>query len=89
MRCREVLIPATSVRRCWPTAGARFVIVGHSERRAAYGETNADVRAKALAAFGAGLVPIICVGESHADVHAGRAEAVVLTQLRARFPMKP
>lgn len=67
-------------------AGARFVIVGHSERRAAYGETDADVRAKALAAFGVGLVPIICVGENHADLHAGRAEAVVHRQLNGSVP---
>src|SRR6202012_3446530 len=45
-------------------AGAKMVILGHSERRCAYGETDALVAAKAEAALGAGLEPIICVGET-------------------------
>ncbi len=48
-------------------AGARYVIVGHSERRTDHGETDALVRAKAVAALGARLTPIICVGETLAQ----------------------
>ena len=67
-------------------AGAQYVIVGHSERRAAYRETDAMVRAKAEAAIGAGLKPIICVGETEAERDAGKADAVVATQLAASIP---
>ncbi|MBW8269115.1 triose-phosphate isomerase [Caldovatus aquaticus] len=67
-------------------AGARYVIVGHSERRAGHGETDAMVRAKAAAAFAAGLVPIVCVGESEAERLAGQAEAVVTRQLAGSLP---
>ncbi|RYG25271.1 MAG: triosephosphate isomerase, partial [Chitinophagaceae bacterium] len=62
------------------------VIVGHSERRSAHAETDDLVRAKAEAAIGAGLKPIICVGETEADRDGGRAEAVVSTQLAASIP---
>jgi len=61
-------------------AGARLVIVGHSERRTAYGETDARVAAKALAARRAGLEPIVCVGESRADRDAGRAIDIISRQ---------
>ncbi|HXQ10317.1 MAG TPA: triose-phosphate isomerase [Caulobacteraceae bacterium] len=64
-------------------AGASLVIVGHSERRAAHGETNAKVAAKALAARRAGLEPIICVGESRAERDAGRAIDVICGQVAA------
>lgn len=67
-------------------AGAQYVIVGHSERRAAYGETDDQVRAKAEAAIGAGLKPIICVGETEAERDAGNAEAVVASQLAGSIP---
>jgi triosephosphate isomerase (TIM) len=67
-------------------AGAQFVIVGHSERRAAYGETDDMVRAKAEAAIGAGLKPIICVGETEAERDSGNAEAVVAAQLAGSIP---
>ncbi len=66
--------------------GARFVIVGHSERRAGHGETDADVAAKALAARRAGLEPIVCVGESRADRDAGRAVDVICRQVGASVP---
>ncbi len=67
-------------------AGARYVIVGHSERRADHHESDADVRAKAEAAVAAGLVPIVCVGESESERMAGRAESVVGAQLDASLP---
>lgn len=63
--------------------GARFVIVGHSERRADHGETDMAVAAKAAAAQAAGLTPIVCVGESLAQRQAGQAEAVVRQQMQA------
>ena len=56
-------------------AGCTHVIVGHSERRHGLGENDADVRAKALAAWRAGLVAILCVGETRAEREAGRAVA--------------
>jgi triosephosphate isomerase (TIM) len=62
-------------------AGAVAVIVGHSERRHYHGETDADVRAKALAAQRAGIVAIVCVGESRTEREAGRALDVVGAQL--------
>ena len=62
-------------------AGAVAVIVGHSERRHYHGETDADVRAKALAAQRAGIVAIVCVGKSRAEREAGRALDVVAAQL--------
>lgn len=67
-------------------AGAQFVIVGHSERRAAHHETDDVVRAKAEAALGAGLKPIICVGETEEERDAGQAESVVARQLAGSVP---
>ncbi|MBJ3784402.1 triose-phosphate isomerase [Devosia sp. MSA67] len=67
-------------------AGAQYVIVGHSERRSDHGESSDTVRAKAEAAIGAGLKPIICVGETEAQRDAGDAEAIVATQLAASIP---
>src|SRR5690606_5449300 len=66
--------------------GAQFVILGHSERRANHGETDDHVRLKAEAAMGAGLKPIICVGETEAQRDSGEAEAVVAAQLAASIP---
>jgi triosephosphate isomerase len=66
--------------------GAGYVILGHSERRADHGETNADVAAKVLAALAAGLTPIVCVGETEAERDAGEAADVVRTQLRHSLP---
>ncbi|MDX1500406.1 MAG: triose-phosphate isomerase [Woeseiaceae bacterium] len=63
--------------------GCRYVIVGHSERRALYGETSEVVAAKFEAAQGAGLVPILCVGETLEEREAGRTAAVVDAQLGA------
>jgi triosephosphate isomerase len=67
-------------------AGAGFVIVGHSERRADHGETDADVRAKAEAALAVGLNVIVCVGETEAERDAGKAEQVVARQLEGSLP---
>ena len=67
-------------------AGASLVIVGHSERRADHGETDADVRAKAEAALRAGLEPIICVGETLDQRKAGQALDVVVGQIEGSVP---
>lgn len=67
-------------------AGCRYVIVGHSERRSAYHETSATVRAKAEAARAAGLIPIICVGESLDEREKGIALKAVETQTRESVP---
>jgi triosephosphate isomerase len=63
--------------------GCRYVIVGHSERRQLYGETDAQVAAKFAAARKAGLTPILCVGETLAERDAGRTSDVVARQLGA------
>lgn len=63
--------------------GAKFAIVGHSERRQFNAESNSDVAKKALAAAAARLRPVICVGESLAERESGQAEAVVGAQLAA------
>jgi triosephosphate isomerase len=67
-------------------AGAVAVIVGHSERRAMCFETDADVRRKAQAAWRAGLLAIVCVGETGDDRAAGRTLAVVGGQLDGSIP---
>ncbi len=63
--------------------GVRFAIVGHSERRQYHGETDEVVAAKAAAALGGGITPIVCVGETLAERDAGRTEEVVKRQLAA------
>ena len=63
----------------------RYVILGHSERRAG-GESSAEVMAKAKAASEAGLVPIICVGESLEQREAGQASDIVSKQIKASLP---
>ncbi|MBV8663451.1 MAG: triose-phosphate isomerase [Hyphomicrobiales bacterium] len=69
-------------------AGALYVIVGHSERRAGHQESDALVRAKAEAATRAGLCAILCVGEPHAERAAGRAIEFVTGQLRGSLPSR-
>jgi triosephosphate isomerase len=66
--------------------GCSHAIVGHSERRHTCGETDADVRAKTLAAWRAGLVAIVCVGETRAEREAGRATEIVAAQLAGSLP---
>lgn len=65
------------------SAGCTHVILGHSERRQLFGETDESVNCKALQAVRKGLRPIVCVGETLAEREAGRARAVVETQLKA------
>ena len=67
-------------------AGGKGVIVGHSERRADHGETDADVRAKAEAARRAELVAIVCVGETREQREGAEAERVVGAQLAGSLP---
>jgi triosephosphate isomerase len=62
--------------------GCRYVILGHSERRTLFGETDATVNAKTKAALAAGLVPIVCVGETLEEREAGKTQAVVTEQVR-------
>lgn len=62
--------------------GCRFVILGHSERRALMGETDAQVSEKLHAALAGNLIPIVCVGETLEDREAGNTEKVVETQVR-------
>jgi triosephosphate isomerase len=66
--------------------GCRYVIVGHSERRADHGETDAVVKAKAAAALKAGLTPIVCVGETDAQRETGETAAVIARQVAGSVP---
>ncbi|MCZ4107672.1 triose-phosphate isomerase [Brevundimonas diminuta] len=67
-------------------AGAGLVILGHSERRAGFGETDADVAAKVEAALAADLEPIICIGETLQEREAGHAVEVVSRQVAGSLP---
>jgi triosephosphate isomerase len=67
-------------------AGAGWVILGHSERRAEHHETDDIVRAKVLAATDAGLTPIVCVGETEDQRHAGQETEVVGWQISGSLP---
>ena len=62
--------------------GCVYVILGHSERRREFGETDAFINAKARAALAAGLTPIVCVGETREEREAGRTEAVLTAQVQ-------
>jgi triosephosphate isomerase len=66
--------------------GAKFVILGHSERRQYFGETDALVAAKAAAALSQGITPIICIGETDEQKSAGHAVEVVKKQLNDSLP---
>ena len=67
-------------------AGAKYVIVGHSERRAYHNETNDIVRQKASTAIGAGLTPIICVGETMDEKQAGKTMTIIESGVRESVP---
>lgn len=67
-------------------AGAEYVILGHSERRRDHGETNEQVAAKATSAHAAGLLSVICLGETEAERDAGRTIEVVGDQLSGSLP---
>lgn len=67
-------------------AGAAYVIVGHSERRTDHAETDALVQAKAVAAQCAGLIPVVCIGETEAERDAGSTLDVIGTQLHGSVP---
>ena len=67
-------------------AGARMVIVGHSERRTDHGETDAMVRAKAEAAWRAGLAAILCIGETETERRSGATDAVLDRQIAGSLP---
>ena len=69
-------------------AGARTVLVGHSERRHVFGETDADTGRKVRAALEADLTPVLCVGETLAEREAGRTLAVVVRQLAAGLELR-
>lgn len=75
-------VSATMLADC----GASFAIVGHSERRAMHGETDAAVKDKAEAALLAGLSAIVCVGETEAQRDSGEAEMVVCSQVYGSLP---
>ena len=64
-------------------AGARFALVGHSERRHVFGETDAQVERKVAAALGEGLAPVVCVGETLEERREARVEEVIVRQLDA------
>lgn len=66
--------------------GCRYVILGHSERRHGLGETDAMVNAKVNAAWSAGLVPILCLGETAAERDAGKTLEIVRRQLAGSLP---
>ena len=64
-------------------AGARFALIGHSERRHVFGETDAQVELKVAAAMREGLAPVVCVGETLEERRDGRVEEVIVRQLDA------
>ena len=75
-------ISAEMVADCFAT----YCIVGHSERRADHGESDADIRAKASACHRANLTAIVCIGETEAEYDSGQAEAVLSRQLAQSLP---
>ena len=70
-------------------AGAAFVLIGHSERRHIFGETDEDCRRKVAAALDAGLIPVLCVGELLEERQAGHVEDVITRQLTAGLDVVP
>ena len=70
-------------------AGARYVLVGHSERRHVFGETDEEVGKKVSAALSEGLTPVVCVGETLEERQAGRVDEVIVRQLDAALAVLP
>nr|MBA3554690.1 triosephosphate isomerase [Gemmatimonadales bacterium] len=70
-------------------AGARLALLGHSERRHLFGETDEQVGRKAAAALKAGITPLVCVGETLAEREAGRTEQTILRQVDAVLERVP
>ncbi len=70
-------------------AGARVVLIGHSERRHLFGETDEQVARKTIAVLGAGLVPLVCLGETLAEREGGRTEHFILRQLEPLLDKVP
>lgn len=66
-------------------AGAEYVIIGHSERRQLFGETDEQVNRKLQAALGAGLIPIVCIGETLAEREQGQTLDILDRQIKAGF----
>ena len=64
------------------TSGVKYVIIGHSERRQYFGETDETVNKRLAAALAAGLIPIVCIGELLEEREAGKTEEVLATQIR-------
>lgn len=71
------------------SAGAKYVIVGHSERRMYHGETNDIVRTKAESAIANDIIPIICVGETMDEKQAGKTMSVIESGVRESIPSDP
>ena len=80
---RKVPTPVKYPARCSRTSAARYVLVGHSERRHYHAESDDLVALKFVVAQSAGLVPILCVGETLAERDCGATEAVIARQLDA------
>ena len=70
-------------------AGAQYALIGHSERRHVFGETDDEVCKKVAAALGEGLTPVVCVGETLEERQAGRVDEVILRQLNAALAGLP
>lgn len=75
-------VSAAMVKEC----GAKYVIVGHSERRTDQAESNADVKAKAQAVIASDMTAILCIGESEEQRNSGNAVAIVIEQLNLSLP---
>ncbi len=79
----EISVPMLAALKC------SYVIVGHSERRQLFGETDESVSLKVRAVFGGGMTPILCVGETLDEREAGHTEDKVATQIRAALKAVP
>ncbi|MCF6276734.1 MAG: triose-phosphate isomerase [Candidatus Magasanikbacteria bacterium] len=73
---------ATSVHM-FKEIGCDFALVGHSERREVFGETNEDVRRKVEACLGGGIIPVLCIGETKEEKDSGKRNEILMEQLRS------